>query len=106
VNESEFIQRVDATLSRIEEALEGCDTDFDWDIASGILTIVCPNGSQVIINRQTPTRQIWVAAKSGGYHLDYDAERDQWQQGDIELYQLLNQALSQQTGDTIELSAA
>jgi CyaY protein len=32
----------------------------------------------VIINRQTPNREIWVAAKSGGFHFRFDRERDEW----------------------------
>ena len=104
MNESEFNQRVDETLEHIEDALNDCDADLDWDLVGGILTIVCPNGSQVIINRQGPSKQIWVAARSGGYHFDYNDETDQWQQGELELIALLNQSLSEQSGETVSLA--
>lgn len=103
VQESEFNQKVDDILTVIEEAVENCDADLDWDLAGGILTIECTNGTQVIVNRQGPTQQIWVAARSGGFHFDFDADKDLWLQKDLELFALLNQALSEQTGETVKL---
>ena len=103
VQESEFNQKVDDILTVIEEAVENCDADLDWDLAGGILTIECTNGTQVIVNRQGPTQQIWVAARSGGFHFDFDADKDLWLQNDLELFALLNQALSEQTGETVKL---
>jgi CyaY protein len=104
MNESEFNQRVDDTLAGLEQALEDCGADLDWDLSGGILTIVCPNRSAVIVNRQGPARQIWVAARSGGFHFDYDAATGQWRQQDLELYALLSQALTQQCGEAVALA--
>jgi iron-sulfur cluster assembly protein CyaY len=101
MNTGEFNQRVDDTLSAIEDALDTCDADIDWDFAGGILTIECDNGSQVIINRQAPTQQIWLAARSGGYHFSYIAEQDCWKQDELELMALLGQALSEQSGEKV-----
>ena len=33
-----------------------------------MLTIECDDGSRIIVNRHVPNREIWVAAKSGGFH--------------------------------------
>ena len=52
MNESDFHRGVDAVLARIEEAAEAHD-DLDVDLESGILTLTCPDGSRVIVNRQT-----------------------------------------------------
>ncbi len=68
MTESEFNQQVDAILLEIEEALEASGADVDFETVGGILTVECADGSKVIINRQTPNREIWVAAKSGGFH--------------------------------------
>ncbi|HET7732173.1 MAG TPA: iron donor protein CyaY [Usitatibacter sp.] len=67
MNESDFHRAVDALLLRIESALERHD-DFDIDLESGILTVTCPDDSRIIVNRQTPNREVWVAARSGGFH--------------------------------------
>jgi len=58
----------------------------------------------LIINRQGPTQQIWVAARSGGYHFDYQADEDCWKQGKLEFFALLNQALSEQCGEPVQLN--
>lgn len=100
----EFNQKVDDTLANIEDALDNCDAELDWDAAGGILTIECENGSQVIINRQAPTQQIWVAARAGGFHFDYHAEDDCWKQGELELFTFLNTALTEQTGEPVTLA--
>ena len=105
MEESSFNQRVDETLEAIEQALDDCDADLDWDLVGGILTIVCGNGTQVIVNRQGPSKQIWVAARSGGYHLDYDAANGRWHQDGLELFALLSQALSEQCGEAVQLQA-
>ncbi|MEO5694158.1 MAG: iron donor protein CyaY [Usitatibacter sp.] len=67
MNESDFHREVDAVLARIEAAAEVVD-DLDVDLESGILTVTCPDDSRIIVNRQTPNREIWVAARSGGFH--------------------------------------
>lgn len=67
MNESDFHRAVDAALARIETAVESQDA-LDVDLEAGILTITCPDGSRIIVNRQTPNREIWVAARSGGFH--------------------------------------
>jgi CyaY protein len=67
MSESEFHQAVDAVLARVESALDDAP-GLDCDVAGGILTIECADGSRIIVNRQAPNREIWVAAKSGGFH--------------------------------------
>lgn len=108
MEESEFNQIVDETLLAIEEAVENSEADLDWDLTGGILTIECnpdseSEGSQVIINRQTPTRQIWVAARRGGFHFDFNRDDQNWYQGDLELYALLGEALTEQSGEAVSL---
>jgi CyaY protein len=70
MNESEFHRAVDAILARVERAAEACE-GIDADLEAGILTLECPDGSRIIVNRQTPNREIWVAARSGGFHFAF-----------------------------------
>jgi CyaY protein len=67
MNESDFHRAVDAVLAQVEGAVEAVDA-LEVDLEAGILTVTCPDGSRVIVNRQTPNREIWVAARSGGFH--------------------------------------
>jgi CyaY protein len=97
MNESDFHRAVDAVLARIESSVEDVD-GLDVDLEAGILTIECADASRVIINRQTPNREIWVAARSGGFHY---AHRDgEWRdtRTGAELFAALAQILAGQCG--------
>ena len=70
MNETDFHLAVDGVLARIETAVESHD-ELDVDLESGVLTITCPAGTRIIVNRQAPNREIWVAARSGGFHFAF-----------------------------------
>ena len=67
MDEAEFNQSVDAALRRIEQGIEAVDLDFETP-ADGILEIEFDDSSKIIINRHGVAREIWVAARSGGFH--------------------------------------
>lgn len=66
-SEADFNQAVTATLAHIEQVLEDADLDFETP-ADGIIEIEFDDGSKIIINRHGVAREIWVAARSGGFH--------------------------------------
>jgi CyaY protein len=68
ITDSEFIAAADRTLAAIGEALDVADADLDWNLVDGILEIECEDGSKLIVNRHLPNREIWVAARTGGFH--------------------------------------
>ena len=78
MDESRFNQLADDVMIAIEEAIDNSGADIDYDNVADILTLEFSDQSRIIINRQTPLSQIWVAAKSGGYHFDYDEEKKRW----------------------------
>ena len=105
MNESDFDQIAEDTMVAIEEAIEDCGVDIDYDNAGGILTLEFADGSQIIVNKQAPLTQIWVAARSGGYHFDYDAAGECWRlQGNgEELFDCLSRYCSEQAGEEVVL---
>lgn len=106
MTESEFNQHVDDMLVRIEEAIDASGADVDYETAGGILTLSFADDSKIIINRQTPVRQIWVATRGGGFHYDYSADRDAWLRDTDgeELFVSLSHHCSQQAGEPLELA--
>ena len=107
--ESAFIVATDETLARIglalDEALETGNTDVDWTLNDGILEIECADGSRVIVNRHVGNRELWVAAKSGGFH--YRPRDGRWhdtRSGD-ELGATLTRILKAQAGLAVTLPA-
>jgi len=106
MNESDFEQLAEDSMLAIEEAIDSCGVDIDYDNAGGILTLEFDNSSRIIINKQTPLKQLWVAARSGGYHFDYDHEAECWRlQGNgEELFVCLGRYCSEQAGTEVTLA--
>ena len=102
--ESEFHQRVDNVLRDIESALEAIESDIDTETNSGILTLEFANGSKVLINRQTPTRELWVAAKSGGFHFRFDGAAWRDTRTNESLETLLSRVISEQSGVVMSIT--
>jgi CyaY protein len=75
LNEAEFLQAAGTALARIEQALEDADLDFETP-ADGIIEVEFDDGSKLIINRHGVAREIWVAARSGGFH--FKAQHGDW----------------------------
>ncbi len=73
LTEARFHDLVDATQESVEDIF-----DDSGENSAGILTVRFANGSQLILSRQVPIRQLWLAAKSGGFHFDYDSATDRW----------------------------
>ncbi len=68
MNESEFNRLADAALTRIETAIDDCGGDAGCNRSGNVLEIEFGNGQKIIVNRHDVNREIWVAAKSGGFH--------------------------------------
>ena len=106
MDESQFNQLAEETMIAVEEAIEESGADIDYDNVADILTLEFSNGSRIIINKQTPLCQIWVAAKSGGYHFDYDETSELWclnRDKQKDLFSQLSLYCSQQAGEDIQL---
>ncbi len=66
-DEADFNQAASTTLAYIEQALEDAELDFETP-ADGIIEVELDDGSKIIINRHGVAREIWVAARAGGFH--------------------------------------
>lgn len=107
MTESEFNQRVNDIIEEIEDKLDEIEAELDYETEGGVLTISFGNNSRVILNRQTPLKQIWVATKGGGYHFNYNADVDAWIKDDdgTELFAALSKYCSDQAGEAVDLMA-
>ena len=63
-----------------------------------MITITFSNRSQIIVNLQKPLHEVWLAAKSGGYH--YKFLEGVWQdtKGEGEFFENLSRFGSAQSG--------
>ncbi len=82
MTDAEFLERYRQTLKVLEEAVEEAinerDAGIDYESANDMLTLSFTNKSVVIISRQTAIHQLWMAARSGGFHFDFETARDTW----------------------------
>ena len=104
MNESEFNALADAALARIERGLEASGADLDFSMLSaGVLEIECADGSKIIVNRHAAAQEVWVAARSGGFHYRWDGAVWRNTRDGSELMAALSALLSAQSGATVEL---
>ena len=107
MTDAEFEQLADRTLAAVERALDRSALDIDVQSkGDGVLEIEFSDGSKVIVNRHGAAREIWVAARSGGFHFRHavDAWRDT--RDGTELFAALSKIVSAQSGTAVILAPA
>lgn len=105
MNESEFNDLADELMLAIEEAIDDSGADIDYETSAGVMTLTIESdGSKVIISRQPVMAQIWVAAKSGGYHFNSDGGQWRCSSTAESLQELMSRVCSEQSGESVMLS--
>ena len=115
MNELEYLDAAEKLLLAVEQTCDRINDDTDADIdaqrVGGLLTLVFANRSQIIVNLQPPLHEVWLAAKSGGYHykfeVAYGAGTGQWMdtKGAGEFFAHLSRDASAQSGLALQFSA-
>ena len=73
MDEAQFDKLAEAALTQAEEALEAASPDADLELKEGgVLEVTFASGAKLIVNRHRAAREIWVAARSGGFHFRWD----------------------------------
>ena len=104
MNPSEFDSLADAMLERIARAVEESGADCDCEPkGSGVLELEFDDGSRIVVNRHSAARQIWVAAKSGGYHFSWNGSEWVDTRDGGELLAALSKLVSEQSNRGVVL---
>ena len=105
MDDKEFNRLADATLAQIEAALEASDADLDFELQhGGVLEIEFANASKIIVNKHGVAKEIWVAAKSGGFHFRRAADCWVDTRDGSELFSKLSALATLQAGESVTLS--
>ena len=91
----QVLQRIEAACDRINDET---DADIDNQRVGGMVTLVFPNRSQIVINLQKPLHEIWMAAKAGGFHYTFDGQRWVDTKGHGEFFDHLSRCATEQSG--------
>ncbi|RYF66710.1 MAG: iron donor protein CyaY [Comamonadaceae bacterium] len=110
MTDPEYLDRAEAALAAIEQACDrindATDADIDNQRVGGMITISFPNGSQLIVNLQPPLQEIWLAARSGGYHYRFDGSAWRDTKTREEFFSNLTREASAQSGQPLVFAAA
>ncbi|HSU23211.1 iron donor protein CyaY [Comamonadaceae bacterium OTU4NAUVB1] len=105
MTDPDYMDRAEALLSAVER---GCDrindtteADIDNQRVGGMITISFPGGSQLIVNLQKPLQEVWLAARSGGYHYRHDGTAWVDTKTGEEFFDNLSREASRQSGLTL-----
>jgi CyaY protein len=102
LTDAQFHALAGAVLSSVESTvdawLQDDVVDIDAHRTGGLLELSLPNGSKLILNTQPPLHELWLAARSGGYHFKH--VNGQWRdtREGQEFFDLLSRCASEQAG--------
>ncbi|MGQ0544455.1 MAG: iron donor protein CyaY [Betaproteobacteria bacterium] len=104
MDESEFEALAERALASLEAALEAAGVDADVERKEGgVLEIEFADGSRMIVNRHGAAREIWVAARAGGFHFRWDGASWRDTRDGGELFAALSRLVSAQSGQPVLL---
>lgn len=102
MTESEYHQLADAVFKRVEETVDRAEALIDCDRkGSSVLELSFENRSQIIVNKQAPLQEIWVASKAGGFHYAWKDGAWRSTRDGSELLADLSRFTSEQAGGTV-----
>ena len=108
MTEKEFFDLAESTLTTIEEAMDRLNDENVIDVectrSGNVLEVeFIDNGSKIIINSQAPMKEMWVAARAGGYHYRHDGTAWHNTRDGSELFEALSELTSAQGGAPVRL---
>lgn len=110
MTDQEYMNAAEHLLCQIEAACdrinETTDADIDNQRVGGMVTLVFPDRSQIVINMQKPLHEIWIAARAGGFHYRHDGQQWMDTKGHGELMAHLARCASEQAGMALDFGAA
>ncbi len=108
LSDADYHAKAHALLARIEEQidawLEADVVDIDTHRTGGLLELSMPGGSKIVLNTQPPLQELWMAARSGGYHFKWDGSQWVDREGQ-EFLARLSRCASEQSGQALKFSA-
>ncbi|MDR7269032.1 CyaY protein [Pelomonas saccharophila] len=108
LSDADYHAKAHALLARIEAQIDAWldedVVDIDAHRTGGLLELSMPGGSKIVLNTQPPLQEIWLAARSGGYHFKWDGSQWVDREGQ-EFLARLSRSASEQAGQALKFSA-
>ena len=104
----EYMDRAEALLraieSRCDELNDSTDADIDNQRVGGMITMVFPDGSQIVVNLQKPLHEVWLAARGAGHHFRFVGGAWRDTRSGEEFFQRLSHSASAHAGMALRFS--
>lgn len=78
IDTNTYLAEIDKVWHTITDTIDENDIDVDIFIDGSVFTIEAADRSQVIINRQEPKHELWLASTVGAYHFIFDEQSGEW----------------------------
>ncbi|MCG5076426.1 iron donor protein CyaY [Paraburkholderia tagetis] len=99
--DSDYLSRAEAVLTAVERAVDDAVADIELERSGNVLTLEFENRTKIIVNLQPPMKEIWIAAKAGGFHYRYiDGEWRDTRTG-TEFFSALTAYATEQAGEPV-----
>lgn len=109
LSDSEYHARSEAVLAAVEATvdrlLQDDVIDIDAQRTGGLLELSFPNRSVIVLNTQPPLHELWLAARSGGFHFRFDGS-DWIDRDGREFFAALSACASEQGGQALRFDPA
>jgi CyaY protein len=109
MSDSEYHARTSAVLASIEARVDAWLQDDVVDIdamrTGGLLELGFPNGSKIVVNTQPPLHELWMAARSGGFHYKYVQGAWADTRDGRDFFDALSACASEQAGQALRFTA-
>lgn len=102
MNTSQYHELVDVQWMAIEEGIDESGANIDYETNGNVLTLEFEDRSQIIINRQEPMKEIWLASKSGGFHFQWKEQQWICSKTGMELFTMVKQECEKHAGESID----
>jgi CyaY protein len=74
-----YLELADAALARVARWGDRFDPDeLEATSTDGVVTLEFADRARFVLNRQTATNQMWLAAGARAWHYDWHADRGAW----------------------------
>ena len=110
LQDTEYHQAADRVLATIERQ---CDAwlqqgviDVDTNRAGGLVELEFPDGSKIVVNKQPPLHEIWLAARNGGFHFKFVDQAWRDTRDGVEFFSRLSDEASRQGGKPLQFPMA
>ncbi|MCI4440513.1 CyaY protein [Tibeticola sediminis] len=104
----EYLEHAETLLRQVEQACdrinEESDADIDNQRVGGMVTLIFPDRSQIVINLQKPLHEVWMASRFGGYHYRFDGTHWRDTKDQSEFFDRLSRDASAQAGRSLDFS--